>query len=73
MEVVCSRCEGHLGHVFASRRYASGERHCVNSASLRFVPAADAAAGCAAKGAPGQPSTPRQPLLPFSPNQSAIN
>lgn len=36
VEVLCSRCDGHLGHVFASRRYASGERHCVNSASLAF-------------------------------------
>ena len=43
VEVVCAGCGGHLGHVFASKRYASGERHCVNSASLGFVPAASAA------------------------------
>jgi len=36
LEIVCSKCEGHLGHVFKSRRYATGERHCINSVSLAF-------------------------------------
>ena len=42
VEIVCSGCQGHIGHVFKSSRYPppKRERHCANSVSLRFLPGA---------------------------------